>query len=272
MSTAQKIIKYVATGFALSLIIGIFGGFYIAFGVVGTILTGSYGGNGLDISKYPDSSYVLSVDLGISQVEIRKGEELKVETDNNNVKIKQDYNKIALTEESSNVFDVDDDKVTIYLPDVEFDEIYIANGAGQIEIESLKTKKLTLELGAGETKIKELIVTEKTKVKGGVGEVTIKNANLANVDLNLGIGQFNIEGIFSGKNDIETGVGELNIDITDNIENYTIETENGIGDIKIDGRSVNDTRIGKGNTILDIESGVGEVDIRFLENNDSHKF
>lgn len=273
MSAAQRIIKYAAIGFALSLIVGIFGGLYIAFGVLGTIFTGSFGGgDGLDISKYPDSSYILSVDLGISQVEIREGEEFRVDTDNKNVKIKQDHNKIALTEKSNSIFDTDDEKITIYVPDVEFDEIYIANGIGQIKIESLKTKKLTLELGTGETEIKELIVTNKTKIKGGVGEVTIKNANLANVDLELGIGQFNIEGIFSGENDIESGVGELNIEITDSKENYTIETENGIGEIKIDGYSVGDTRLGKGKTTLDIESGVGAVNIRFLEKNDSHKF
>ncbi len=272
MSTAQRIIKYAAIGFALSLIVGIFGGLYIAFGVLGTIFTGFSGGNGLDISKYPNSSYVLSVDLGISQVEIRKGEEFKVETDNKNVKIQKEYNKIALKEKSNSIFDTDDEKVIIYVPDVEFDEVYIANGIGKIEVEALKTKKLKLELGTGETEIRELVVTNKTKIKGGVGEVTIRNANLANVDLELGIGQFNIEGIFSGKNEIETGVGELNIDITDSKENYTIETESGIGEIKIDGYSVRDTIIGKGSTTLDIESGVGEVNINFLRNNDSHKF
>lgn len=272
MSTAQRIIKYAAIGFAFFLIVGIFGGLYIAFGVLGTIFTGSYGGNGLDISKYSNNSYVLSVDIGVSRLEIRNGEQFKVETDNKNITLKQDYNKIALKEDANSILDYDAEKVVIYVPDVEFDEIYIANGIGQIDIESLKSKKLTLELGTGQTRIKNLAVSTKAKIKGGVGEVIIKEADLNNVDLELGIGKFKIEGIFKGENEIESGVGELNITLTDSKENYTIETETGIGEIKIDGKKVNNTVIGRGKTHLDVESGVGQVTINFLENNDNYKF
>lgn len=272
MSTAQKIIKYAAIGFAFSLIVGIFGGLYIAFGVLGTIFTGSYGGHGLDISKYSKSSYVLSVDVGVSHLEIRNGEKIGVETENKNIKVKQDYNKISVIEDANDLFDYDDEKVIIYVPNVEFDEIYIANGVGKIDIETLKTKKLTLELGTGETQIKDLIVSRKAKIKGGVGEVTIRNADLNNVDLELGIGRFKIEGIFKGENEFETGVGELDITIIDNKDNYTIETENGIGEIRIDREKVNNRTIGRGRVHLDVESGVGEVNINFLENNDDYKF
>ncbi len=44
-----------------------------------------------------------------------------------------------------------------------FDKVKLEAGAGKIEIESLKSNDLTLELGAGKVTINELIVLNKAK-------------------------------------------------------------------------------------------------------------
>ena len=78
----------------------------------------------------------------------------------------------------------------------------------------------------------------------------------------MGIGEFNVCTKLLGNNDIEQGMGKLTIKLTDSQENYTIRTRKGMGSITIDGKEAQNNSIyGNGQNILNIEGGMGAIEI-----------
>lgn len=268
MSSAQKLIKYLAVAFAISLIVSIFMGIYQAIGAASGVFINGTGGNGLNINDYPNTSNILSVDIRASKLKIVEGEHLKVESDNKYISSFQDYNKLAVTEKNKSIFKTKGEKeVIIYVPKyMIFDKVYISNGAGTINIENITAKDLELEIGAGKLEIDKITTFTNTEIDGGAGEVIIKKANISNLDLDAGVGKFTLNASIRGKSKIDAGVGELNINLLGNKDNYSIYAETGIGSITIDEDSVKDEfTYGTGNNKIDIDGGIGSINIRFLE-------
>lgn len=269
MNTTQKVIKYLAIAFAITLIISIFMGIYHTIGAIGGTITHGNSGDGLNINNYPNTSNILSIDIGASQLRIVEGTSLKVETNNKYITSTQDHNKLSVVERSHSIFNKKaKEEVIVYVPkNIIFDKVYISNGAGTIYIENITTQELELELGAGELTIDQITSYNNTDIDGGVGEANLNNAKLHNLDLDMGVGEFTLTGSISGKSEIDAGVGELNINLIDNKDNYRIYTETGIGSIRIDGSPVKDeSTYGMGNNKIDIDGGVGSINIRFLAN------
>ena len=80
--------------------------------------------------------------------------------------------------------------MVVYVPEgIEFETIRINAGAGKINIEELNTKELVLNLGAGNTEISRVNVSEKCSIDGGVGKLSILSGTINNLDLDMGIGQ-----------------------------------------------------------------------------------
>lgn len=267
MSSAQKVIKYFAIFFAISLIVCIFFGIYQAVGAVGDVLTNNVSSKGLNIKHYPNSSNILSVDITYSKLKIVEGDNFKIESDSKYIISKQDHNKLSIKEKSKGLFETRRNKiVTIYIPkDMIFDKVYISNGAGIIDIENITTKELKLDIGVGKVQIDEITSLNNTNVESGAGEVTIKRAKLNNLNLDAGVGKFTINGELTGKSEIDAGVGDLNINLLGDKDCYGIYVETGIGNISIDGKKIKDsTTYGIGNNKVDIDGGVGNINIRFL--------
>lgn len=269
MNSTQKIIKYVAIAFAISLIVGIFMSVYELLGTIGGVITNSSDNDGLNISEFSNSSNILSVDIGASKLKIIEGEHLKVESTNKYITTSQENNKLSVIEKKHNLFGKKSiGETIIYIPkNMIFDEVYISNGAGTINIENITAKDLELELGAGKIEIDKITTLNDTEIMGGAGAVTIKNAKLNNLDLEAGVGEFTLNASLIGESNIEAGIGELNINLLDNKNNYSIYVETGIGSIKIDGKSVKDeSTYGMGNNEIDVEGGIGSININFMNN------
>lgn len=70
-----------------------------------------------------------------------------------------------------------------------------------------------------------------------------------------------------GDSEFEFGVGESNITLIGNKEEYKVDIEKGIGSITIDGSVVTGTSsIGNGSNCIDIEGGVGAINLKFQAN------
>ena len=86
---------------------------------------------------------------------------------------------------------------------------------------------------------------------------------MSNLNLELGIGKSNVISNITGESKIESGIGEAIIDIKNIKDNYTINLEKGIGNIYFNGDKISNNKIGNGNNILDVESGIGSIHINF---------
>lgn len=272
MNIAQKIIKYLALAFAIFLIITI----------ISAILTGIYAManilglkkqttqnieqiNTIQLEEINNYSY-LNIDISTTNLIIKVGDKFKVQTNNEGIEVKQTDNKLRIKEKENNWFwkRKNEDDLIIYIPkDTEFEKVTIETGAGIVNIEEIKTKQLKLNLGAGETVIKN-IISEDVNIDGGAGKFTIENGTINNLDFDLGIGETTINAKITGNNKIDTGIGCLTLNIEGNIDDYKLKLEKGIGDIKLNGKQVsNNTTIGDGEHVIDIDGGIGEIVINF---------
>ena len=208
----------------------------------------------------------LDIEVAYSELIIKKGDSLKFETNNNYIKFSEENNVLQIKEKKHKLFSIDkNQKLIVYLPEnIEFDNVKIITGAGRVNIDELKTERLVFELGAGEAEIKKLDVTSDCEIEGGTGKLSIQSGNINDLNLDMGVGKINLNTILTGKNDINAGVGNLNINLQNSKENYTIKTEKGIGNIKIDGIEISDEELySNGPNHIDIEGGIGNIKVDF---------
>lgn len=272
MTTAQKIIKYFAIALAVSLIISIVTGILSVF----FALTGVLGlkqdieemhNKEMSLTSFENADITtLDIELLYTNLTIKQGDILKVETNNDYIECKQNNDKLEVKERNHQWFSNNENiNLIIYLPqNIEFQDIDIQTGAGKIDVETLTTDNLSFELGAGETKIESLNVLNKCDIDGGAGKVDILAGKINDLDLDMGVGEINLAVTMTGKNDIDAGVGNLNIELLSDKESYKIKADKGLGTIKIDGKDVTDGEIfGNGENYIEVDGGIGNIEIKF---------
>lgn len=274
MSIVQKVIKYLAIAFAIALIVGII---TTIVSVVSSIpLTLKIGKNNSDSNNVIETSSdfeseniaFLDIDIAYSNLTIRKGEYLKVESSDKDIQCKQDKQKIEIKERESNWFNnTKKEELIVYVPEnIQFDKVNINTGVGKVNIEILNTKVLKMDLGAGETSIQNINITESAKIDTGAGKVNIKEAKINDLRCDLGIGATEISAKLLGNTRIGTGVGSLKLDVLGKKEEYETKVNKGLGNVTIDEEKISDNEVvGNGENKIDIDGGVGKIKINFRE-------
>ena len=269
MSEIQRIIKYCAIAFAL----------FLAFSIISSIMYGiiTFGAifesdhkdyENLSSLKMDENTSILDIDVAGTNLILREGDTLKVETNNKYIKTKQSKNKLYITEKNHNWFKTNkNNDLIVYIPkELIFDGVSIDSGAGKVEIDTLSTKTLYLDLGAGKVTINNLTILNQTEIEGGAGAIEIKNGSLNNLDLDIGAGKLTLTALVSGKSEIDAGVGEVNLNLVGSLEDYRIKLDKGIGSATLNQKKMNDEEVyGNGNNSIDIDGGVGSIKIEIVD-------
>lgn len=270
MSQVQKIIKYCAIGFALFLVVNIVGGIFFGLAAVGSFFDRNeqkVSMNDLEVLKIEQGNYnELDIDVASSSIVIKEGDTFKVETNNKYIRVSSEENILEI-EEKEHFINNTENTVVIYIPvDYSFNEVSIDGGAGKVEVEKLTTKDISLDLGAGKVEFDSLIVTGDADIDGGAGAMEINSGVINNLDLDMGVGKVTMKVKLTGNNDIDAGVGELDVRLEGTDTEYMIRVNKGIGEAKINGKSVsNNTTYGTGSNKVLIDGGVGNIIIDFSE-------
>lgn len=252
MTTAQKIIKYIATAFALFLVVTIISailsagyGILNSIGLIHTkdnIITEDFKVISNDVKEVS----TLKIDLACTNLEIKVGDKFKVETNNSKIVFEENNGNAQIKEKNENWLNNNNNSsdLIVYIPEA------IPN--------------LYLELGAGDVHIENIVVTQQIEINGGVGKTDLKSCKINNLQANLGMGEFTFYGELTGKNTISSGIGEVNLNLINNKEDYTIDVSKGIGTVVLDGENVEaDRKYGNGENYLDIDGGIGDININF---------
>lgn len=272
MTTAQKIIKYLAIAFAIFLIVTIISTITAAVFALSGIL-----GLKQNIEQNINSEMVatdleindiktLDIEIAFTNLTIKTGETLKIETDNNNINYKQENQKLEIKEKNNKWFsNYVEKELVLYLPEgIELENVKIATGAGKIDIEELNANNLYFELGAGETEIQNLNVSKECEIDGGAGKLSILAGKINDLDLDMGVGEVNLTSSLTGKNEINAGIGSLNIHLQGEKESYKIQADKGLGSVKINGKEISDGEtFGDGANYIEVDGGVGNIKIDF---------
>lgn len=277
MTTAQKIIKYLAIAFAM----------FLVFTIISSILGGIYGLAGvLGLKKNTNTENVeigtkqseqiqelttyLDIDINYSNLTIKTGEDFVVQSSNNDIEYAQEGNKFKVKEKGYIKFsETAIGDVVIYIPkELVFETVDIDTGAGTVDIETLRTDNLILNLGAGETTIKN-IISNKTKIDTGAGKLRIKSGNINDLDFDMGVGETDITAKLTGTNKIDTGIGNLKLQLLGDKQDYKFNISKGIGEVKIEDKSIiEDQTIGDGKNNIIISGEVGQIKVGFIEDKD----
>ena len=282
MKEFQKIIKYAAIAFGLYLAISIIGGI---IAIIVSIFTGFYG-----ISYLTDSlnDAINSDDTSIERIdenqEVEEFSKMRLDISASNLTIKLEGNsykvetyqipKNTKIESKDGILEIKSNKklnkndsksgIIIYLPeDVELEEADIQVGAGIVDVTGLIAKNVEFNFGAGNVNMQNISVKNNAKIECSAGQAIIKNSELANADIEAGVGKLVYSGDLTVNTQIDCGVGDVELELTGDAEKYAIHTEKGIGDIKINDSSVaDDSTTGNGENKINIEGGVGSIDIK----------
>ena len=261
MSTAQRIIKMLAIAFAIFLIVMIFSTIVMVGMNITRWFVPEKENPVVEREVNVDNIDNLDINLEYANLKIKNGDKLSVNTDTDNITITNDKGVLKVIEKKNKIFKNEKRTVIIYIPEgMEFTAVNIETGVGTVNIDSINTDGLNLELGVGKTNINN-IVANFSNIETGAGDVSIKNGILNNSTIEVGIGKLDINSKFTGTNKIEAGIGELSLSL-DNSEDYMIKFSKGLGSIYYDGKVIsNDTTVGTGNNYLEIDGGIGSIDV-----------
>lgn len=263
MTSAQKVIKYVAIAFAIFLIVSIFS--FILAGVGSLVgLFGSNNSGETRIIEIENNEFTnLDIDLSASSINIKKSDKFYLETNNDDVTVLEG-DTLRIKDKKRKLNFRNNLNVTLYVSSDIFDKVNIDSGAGSLKIESLVSDNLVLDLGAGEVEIDNLVVNKKASINGGAGSIKVSNGIINNLDLEIGIGEVKLNAELQGNNKIDSGIGSLNITLFGNKSDYKLESSKGLGNIKIDSNNVKDGEvIGNGSNFIKLNGGIGDINVNF---------
>ena len=272
MSSSQKIIKNLAIALGIFLtifiILMVIGGIYLITSVF-SIKSDNSIDKEINTLWMQNNENVISLDIDIkfSNLTIKNGDKFLVESNNKNIKYKYNNSSLEVEEIKYNLFNNSDvGEVIITIPsNIRLDSVDIDNGAGRLNIENINANKFNLDLGAGVTIIDNIIV-DSADIDSGAGKFIIKFGKINNLDFDMGAGTAEITSIITGNKQINSGVGNLKLNLIDNIENYKIKINKGIGKVEIDNKEVSDNKIvGTGLNFINISGGIGTIAVNFME-------
>lgn len=265
MNSTHRIVKYFAYGLAASIIGSII---MLSLGILKVVTTFFINNDEFRIKKTYDISEAknikkLNIELSTSNLIIKEGTSFKIETTSNNISVDESKDMLKIKEKNNNI--VKKEKVYIYIPDnYYFDIVDISTGVGEANINNLNANEITYEIGAGIVSIEYINILNKSTINCGTGKLNIYNSILNNLDLELGVGDSYINSKILGNSKIHSGIGSLLINIIGTVEDYKFNVNKGIGTVKIHDNIMSDDLIyGEGTNFIDLESGIGSVEVNF---------
>lgn len=264
MTGFQKLIKYGAIALAVVLVVSILSGIFSAVGVLGVLFEGK--GVAADVTDYAVSQNItsLEVSVGAADFTLETADRFYVKSNLKNIKVTEENGALCIREKDSFAVSYNGAVLTVGVPEgFSFDSIQVETGAGVFEADFLSAEVVSLELGAGEVTIGNLLVSHKAEIEGGTGKLTVGGGSIQDLELDMGVGKLNLTAALLGDSRLDMGIGEADLKLLGTQEDYRIEIEKGIGQVAVDGASVDGGVYGSGVNDVEISGGVGAIYVAF---------
>lgn len=270
MQAAQRVIKWLAVAFGIFLI-GVILSVLVGVGYIMSEIFDGFDGwedgeqteveiEAGEVEEFAGEVRELKADFKGTNLKIVSGNELKVETNNDRIRVKRNGESLVIQEDEGGAIfhGMESVQAVVYLPQgVEgLEKAEIVMGAGSLEISDLKAEELKLELGAGRTEIDGLEVARKAEVDGGAGMFELRNGEIRNLDFEMGVGNVSLSARLLGRSKISAGMGRLELELIGGENDYNVSFEQGLGSFLQEGISLNNPQ---GRNYVEIEGGVGAV-------------
>lgn len=142
-------------------------------------------------------------------------------------------------------------KITIQIPkDYHFTDVSIGLYGGTVSIDTLNTDEFDADIGAG-----KLLVT--------------KGLSSTEVGCTVGAGSIDFGLLESSYVELECGAGEIKTWMSGGQSDYYLEGDCAIGEVRFGSQkfsgNVEDIAFGSGDNVIDVDCGVGRIDIQFQD-------
>lgn len=266
MTELQRIIKYLAIALALFLAFGIIIGIV---SLIGNIFF--YDAGVLDEMREIEISQNIDrihIEIGAAHLRVVEGDRFALSTNLEKLNVTCRDTGLYIEQRQRGVVSIhstNNGEVILTVPSgVTFESFDLEAGAGEVEIQSLNAANVNFEFGAGRVSIGNLVAAGSAEIETGAGKLIIADGRVNNLDLDLGVGRTTLRSSLTGECSINCGVGETDVNIIGKSSNYTMKISTGIGSVTVDNTALKgNTVIGSGSNKLNIEGGVGTVDIEF---------
>lgn len=223
---------------------------------------------------YLEPFHEINVDAGIANVTVTGGKDytlfissdstlggyrLKWEVKNGVLKIRDDggagHGNITSWDDFKNIFGIDASAmdVTITVPDgAQIEKLKAKTGLGDVFVSGLEVVgKLEAETGLGDIECYEVRAHDEVDLESGMGDVS------------LGVSE-----AYSGVEfDAKTGMGTVEVQVEGYEKDWDYEAKTGMGTVIVNGdsRGAKVERKGKGDYKLELESGMGDINLYFKD-------
>lgn len=224
----------------------------------------------LDESKtYEITSEIHSLDVQINAADFKivSADDFLVESNLKYLSVSEKDGVLKIVDEAKSNSNYSNATLTLYVPNgIVFNDVDIETGAAKMTVDTLSASSMELNLGAGDVRFESLNASAEVDIKGGAGQITIVSGTLNDLSLEMGMGELNLTAAVLGESDLKFGVGESNVTLIGSKDDYKVDIEKGIGSIAVDGKTVTDFgSIGNGQNHIEIEGGVGAINLNFKE-------
>lgn len=266
MTGFQKAVKYGAIVLAAILTFSILGGIMRTLAVVG-FLTDSDPATD-EMTAYAVSQNVSELKMELRGVDlmIRQGDTLSVESNLKKLTVEEKDGKLTIREQGTIGANYGCASLVITLPtDICLHKVDMELGAGRVTVAYLRAEKLSLKLGAGDVNFDRLDGTDSAKIECGMGNLTIQNGILNDLELDLGMGNTQLTARVTGKSSCSCGIGKLSLTLLGGQDEYRVKLNKGIGSIRWNGKELSTSEtIGNGENYLSVQGGMGRIDLSFV--------
>lgn len=222
-----------------------------------------------EIKTYEITSEIHSLDIQINAADfkIQQADGFSVESNLKYLSVSEKDGVLTIIDEAKSNSTYINPILTLYVPEgFVFNTVDIATGAAKLTADTLSADWVELDLGAGDVRFENLNAAVEADIQGGAGQITIASGTINDLSLEMGVGEMNLCAALRGNSNLEFGVGTYQLTLLGSKEDYRVEIEKGLGSITVDGTDVlGFDSIGNGQNHVEIEGGVGTIQIAFRE-------
>ncbi len=139
-----------------------------------------------------------------------------------------------------------------------FTDVDMECGAGKLILHALQTETLELELGAGSATLENVIVTGSAEIREGAGELQIKSGSLRDLTLQCGAGATRVHAALPGSSAVHAAVGAVDLDLLDAEGGYAVSFQMGLGACYYNSEKIARSGVfGEGSNSVNVIGGLG---------------
>lgn len=207
----------------------------------------------------------LEVEINAAEFTIVEGDKFSAESNLKNLSVTEENGVLRIVDKTKISGNYANATLKLCIPkNTTFEKADIKTGASKLNADYFSANTLKLKTGAGRVAFDYLEVLTDISVKGGAGEIVVKDGSLNNLALDLGVGKLELTSKLLGNSNLKFGVGQSDITLLGGKDDYKFNVENGVGNITIDGASsAFYANSGNGENKVNIKGGVGTTNISF---------